>query len=74
MYRGQADCGELRIDLTFLAPLWRLYAKLSEDHGPEKTKSLIRALTELFLIAEHVAMVSKAYENSVKGFKIVTTW
>lgn len=48
---------KLGIELTYLAPLWKLYKNLSEEDGPEKTHAAVRALTELFLVAEDVAMV-----------------
>lgn len=31
---------------------------MSEDHGPEQASDLLRALTELFVEAETVALVS----------------
>ncbi|KAF6029661.1 hypothetical protein EB796_011992 [Bugula neritina] len=51
-------CGptELKLDLRYLAPLWRLYFNMSEDHGPEQASDLLRALTELFVEAETVAL------------------
>lgn len=50
---------ELKMDLRYLAPLWKLYKTLSADHGPEQTSAVLRALTELFFIAENIAMVSE---------------
>ncbi|XP_067952130.1 zinc finger ZZ-type and EF-hand domain-containing protein 1-like [Watersipora subatra] len=47
---------ELTMDLKYLAPLWKLYKSLSDEHGPEQTSAVLRALTELFFIAEDVAM------------------
>lgn len=50
---------DLHIDLTYLSPLWKLYKGMSDDQGPEQTPSLLRALTELFYVAENVALVCK---------------
>lgn len=61
IYRDPADTAtkplECEIDLTHLTPLWRLYKTMSERQGPEHTSSHLRALTELFYVAENVSLV-----------------
>lgn len=65
LHRDQpvTESDSLRLDLTYLTPLWKLYEKLGDDHGPEKTKPVLRALTELFLVAEKIAMVGEVQPN-----------
>lgn len=60
---------ELKMDLRFLAPLWKLYKSLSEEHGPEQTSAVLRALTELFFTAENVAMVCTLETKDILGLR-----
>ena len=48
------------LDLSLLKPMWQMYNKMSED-SPEAGSVLtpvVRALTELFFVAEDLALVS----------------
>ncbi|KAK2172240.1 hypothetical protein NP493_979g01007 [Ridgeia piscesae] len=50
---------ELSIDLGLLKPLWKLFNTMSRTNPPERgtiVPSVLRALTELFLIAESLAL------------------
>ena len=55
------------MDLKYLTPLWNLYKTMTEDHGYEQTSALHRALTELFFIAENVAMVCIYVYRNILG-------
>ena len=48
------------IDLSLLRPLWNLYSKVTakDDDSSSMQQPMVRALTELFLQAENLALVS----------------
>jgi len=54
------ELSSLRMELCYLAPLWELYQKLITNVSPGycDVPSVVRALTELFYVAENLAMVS----------------
>ena len=57
-FKGEG-CKDLSVDLSLLLPLWKLYSNLSdvaEKNSTTIVSSLCRALTELFLVAENLAM------------------
>lgn len=51
---------ELTLDLSLLLPLWKLKEKMLGSYSDASVivPSVVRALTELFLVAESVAKVS----------------
>ncbi|XP_013398348.1 zinc finger ZZ-type and EF-hand domain-containing protein 1-like [Lingula anatina] len=53
----RADPQKCRVDLTLLKPLWKLYKSSFKDtEGGSVTQPIVRALTELFLVAENTAL------------------
>jgi hypothetical protein len=62
---------ELEVELGLLQPLWALYNKDGEKEEPASattpTSAIVpttmRALTELFLVAENLAMVCRDVEG-----------
>ncbi|XP_064626439.1 zinc finger ZZ-type and EF-hand domain-containing protein 1-like isoform X2 [Lineus longissimus] len=69
------DCSPLVIDVCLLQPLWQLYTKMSSHLEPGTiTSPLVRALTELFFVAENLALVNGIADRYAASLKTKEEW
>jgi len=74
LYCDHRELSSLKMELCYLAPLWELYQKLVTDICPGyyDVPSVVRALTELFYVAENLAMVSSLIAGAMLVLCIAT--